>query len=219
MVSRCLEARGISVDTHVVVPDPSRPNDAVPFPDWARYDLIVPMGSVRSLTDRHEIDRWVDIELDLIRAAAERDQPILGVCFGGQLIAEALGGSVELAPTTEIGWYEIEPVDGQVNPVGPGPWMEWHHDRFAPPPDAVVLATTEVGPQLFRIGRIVGTQFHPEVDTEHLARWLRSVDDDYLTTYGQDRARLMTDCRYHEPGATERCRALVDWFLDEVAFA
>jgi len=217
-VTRALEHRGFSVDTHVVTPDMDRPNAANPFPDWAVYDVVVPMGSIRSLTEKEEISSWVHEELDLIRAAAARDQPVLGVCFGGQLIADALGGSVEVSPTTELGWYEIEAVDGKPNPVGPGPWMEWHHDRFATPPNAVVLAETSVGPQLFTIGRMVGTQFHPEVDVAHIEGWLQVADDDYLAAYGRDRDRILAEINDNEARNIENCQRLVDWFLDDIAF-
>lgn len=217
-VARALERRGFSVDTHVVTPDMEEPNIANPFPDWAEYDLVAPMGSIRSLTNKDEISSWIHEELDLIRSAADRGQPVLGICFGGQLIADALGGSVELSPETELGWYEIDPVDGKKNPVGPGPWMEWHHDRFEAPPEADVLAESAVGPQLFTIGRMAGTQFHPEVDVAHIEGWLTVADDEYLATYGRDRQSVLADMHVHEAHSIEGCRRLVDWFLDDIAF-
>lgn len=217
-VTQALERRGFSVDTHVVTPDMDQPNVAQPFPDWSTYDLVVPMGSIRSLTQKDEISSWIHEELALIRSAAERGQPVLGVCFGGQLIAEAMGGSVEVSPETELGWYEIEAVDGKANPVGPGPWMEWHHDRFAAPPKADVLAKSPVGPQLFTIGRMAGTQFHPEVDVAHIEGWLGVADDEYLATYGRDRHQILADIHEHEAQSIEGCQRLVDWFLDDIAF-
>lgn len=217
-VAVALEGRGFEVETHVVVPDIDVPNVAVPFPDWTDYDIVVPMGSVRSLTNKDEISSWVHEELDLIRAAAERDQPMLGVCFGGQLIADAMGGSVEVSPTTELGWFEIDAAAGKQNPVSPGPWMEWHHDRFAAPPGAEVLAISAVGPQLFTLGRMAGTQFHPEVDVAHIEGWLTVADDEYLTSHGRDRGSILAEMKEHEAASIERCRQLVDWFIDEVAF-
>ena len=217
-VGNRLEQRGYTVDRHVITTDYDQPNTSTgPLPDPSQYDLLAVMGSVRSLTRKHEIDKWVVDELDLIRAAHQRDQPILGVCFGGQLLAEALGGSVEPAPEAEIGWHMINPVEGSNCPVGAGPWMQWHHDRFHAPAEAEVLAKSDVGQQLFRIGRAVGSQFHPEITVAMLEDWLATCDDDYLNEFGVDRDAITAATIEQQPQSAKACHDLVDWFLDSVA--
>ena len=216
-VTERLVQRGFDVVTHVVTPDPGKPDRPDPWPDLAGFDLLVPMGSERSLTRKHEISSWVDIELGFLRDAHESGVPVFGVCFGGQLLAEAHGGTVEVSPVTELGWFDLSDGDGH-NPAGAGPWFAWHHDRFSPPADAVTLARTDVAVHLFRLGRSVGTQFHPEVDVGVIETWLDASDDAYLAEYGVDRVDVAAACRRHEAAAIERSRALVDWFLDDVAF-
>ncbi len=217
LVGERLRQHGYEVHEHVVTTDLDRPNDAAAFPDFAAYDMVVPMGSVRSLTNTDEIESWIFTEIAMVQAAHERGTPMLGVCFGGQVLAAALGGEVEQAPETEIGWYEIHEVDGAVNPAGPGPWFQWHHDRFTPPPEAEVLAVNDRAVQLFRLGRSVGTQFHPEVTRAHVENFLTSADDEYLTEHGLSRKDLLDGAGRHEDRNARQCFALVDWFLHEVA--
>ncbi len=210
-----LRELGWRIDNHLVTSDYERPNEPAPWPDFSDYDIIVPMGSIRSLTSKDEISNWIYDELELLRIAHERGTPILGVCFGGQLLAEALGGSVEKAPVTEIGWYEISPANGAENPIGPGPWFEWHHDRFEVPPGAEVLAVNENAVQLFRIGNSVGTQFHPEVDVGHVAGFLDGMAGEYLASLNFNPTQMLSEISYHEERNTKQCHALVDWFLEQ----
>jgi GMP synthase-like glutamine amidotransferase len=210
--------RGFTVETHVITTDYERPNVATgPLPSGQDHDVLAIMGSVRSLTRREEIGSWVEDELDLLRRAQARNQPVLGVCFGAQLLAEALGGSVESSPRAEIGWYKIQPVEGVDCPVGPGPWMQWHHDRFHAPSDAEVMAKSDVGQQVFRIGRSVATQFHPEITVAMLDDWLAACDDDYLAGHGVDPVGIRAETVALQSQSADACHRLVDWFLDDVA--
>lgn len=221
-VERRLVARGFDCDTHLVTDDYDRPDHAAPWPDVSGYDLIVPMGSVRSLTNKDEIASWIHDELALLRDAHERGVPMFGVCFGGQLLADALGGSVEKAPDGEVGWYTMEPLEpaaeAGIDGWLAGPWMQWHHDRFDPPPGATLLARSDDAPQLFRIGRTLGTQFHPEVDVAHMEGFVEDTKDEYLAECGVTREGLIAATAANEDANRERCAALVDWFLNEVAF-
>jgi GMP synthase-like glutamine amidotransferase len=216
-VERRLVERGVDVDTHLVTNDYERPLDAAPFPSLAGVDLLVPMGSVRSLTRTGEIHTWIHQELAMVAEAHDNGLPVLGICFGGQVLAEALGGSVEPAPRPEIGWHEfVDGTDGPC-PVPLGPWFEWHHDRFIPPPAAEVLARTEDAIQLFRVGQSVGTQFHPEVDLAHVRGWLTQAPDAYLAELGVTRGEILASVEAVETHSIHNCRRFVDWFLDEVS--
>jgi len=116
---------------------------------------------------------------DLLRDAAARSTPTLGICLGAQLAAAALGGRAYPGPAgEELGWTKVELTPaGQADPVlgalqEPAELFEWHHDTFDPPPGATVLATGAVYPtQAFRLGSVLAVQFHPEVDGPLLAGW------------------------------------------------
>ncbi len=135
--------------------------------DPAGYDLIVPLGS-----EEHAYDDgvpWIERELTILRRAASLGIPTFGICFGGQSLARALGGSVQRAPAPEIGWFEVRTSDPDL--IAPGPWFQWHFDSFIAPPGATVLAESAVGPQAFAVGRAIGLQFHPEVTAEIVGMW------------------------------------------------
>jgi GMP synthase (glutamine-hydrolysing) len=116
---------------------------------------------------------------DLLRDAAARSAPTLGICLGAQLAAAAPAARAYPGPAgEELGWTKVELTPaGQADPVlgalqEPAELFEWHHDTFDPPPGATVLATGAVYPtQAFRLGSVVAVQFHPEVDGPLLAGW------------------------------------------------
>ncbi len=216
MVGDRLEQRGFELTTHIVCQSYDHPDQFEPFPDFSRFDIIVPMGSVHSVYDTDTIGAWIGEEIELLREAFERDQPILGVCFGGQALATALGGTVEKADGFEVGWSDIE-MTGDTPDFPAGPWFEWHYDKFTVPPEATELARNDFSPQVFRQGRALGTQFHPEVSRDHLAGFLEGGGDAELVSKGLDPAELLAETASREAQARERCNQLVDWFLANIA--
>jgi GMP synthase-like glutamine amidotransferase len=150
-----------------------------PTPDPEDYEFVVSLGSKHSPRDTHE--PVVVAELDLLERAVARDVPVLGLCFGGQALAVALGGSVERAPRPELGWREIETDAPDLVP--PGPWLEWHFERFTTPPGARELARTADAVQAFRLGPHLGVQFHPESPVDIVAGWARK-DAERLAALG-----------------------------------
>jgi GMP synthase (glutamine-hydrolysing) len=138
------------------------------LPDPGTFGGIVIMGSVESVNDTRLA--WVGLERAFVASAVERQVPILGVCFGGQLLAQALGGRVFRSPEPEVGWSTIHSDDPSM--VAPGPWLLWHEDAIAPPPGAVVVARTPAAVQAYVKGRHTGVQFHPEVTPDLVRTWI-----------------------------------------------
>jgi GMP synthase-like glutamine amidotransferase len=217
-VGAAFEARGYEVVEFTVVPEEhfERPAVTVAFPDPRDFDVVVPMGAPWAVYDEDTIGSWIGAELELLRAAHDHGVPVLGICFGGQALAAALGGSVSAAGEEEIGWYAVDTDEPDLLPSGP--WFEWHSDRFEPPPGSTVIARTPLCPQAYVIGRSMGLQFHPELTAGQLEAWLDFGGRTYLEEHGLDADGLVAETRAVEAAAGERTRALVDAFLDRVAF-
>jgi GMP synthase-like glutamine amidotransferase len=141
----------------------------VPLPRLDDFSFIASLGSVHSATDTDP--PWVAAEIELLREAIAAELPVLGLCFGGQALSIALGGSVAPAAKPQVGWFELSE---RVEEIPPGPWFHWHYEQLSVPPGGEPLAHSEAGPAAFRHGRHIGLQFHPEVTLEVIASWARS---------------------------------------------
>jgi len=181
-------------------------------PDPVAYDLIVTLGSEAAAFD--DTVPWIGRAQRLLRDAVAADVPVLGICFGSQILARALGGRGLRAERAEIGWMAIESSDPSLVPAGP--WLQWHRDTFTPPAGATVLANSPAGPQAYTIGRSLGVQFHPEVTPEIVADWVAGSRDE-LDRERVDANRMLADARALDAENRARAIALFDVFLDRVA--
>src|SRR5215212_126633 len=156
-----------------------------PLPDIAEVDGIVSFGGDQSVLD---IDRYpyMQEEAELMREAARRGVPQLGVCLGGQLLAHALGGRVTRMPCRIVEWAEVrrlpeaadDPIFGGLPPAVRA--LHWNEDGFEPPPGATELLSRAChGAAAFRMGQAWGIQFHPEPDAAALESWY-SLSDNWL---------------------------------------
>ena len=140
-----------------------------PWPAAGEVQRAVVLGSDRSVHD--DPPEWVAREIAWLRSVADADRPVLGLCFGGQALAAALGGEVRRAAQPEIGWVDVA---GEVA----GTWFAWHFDTFSAPPGARELGRNASALQGFAVGPHVGLQFHPEVTP--------AIVDDWISVGGRD---------------------------------
>ena len=207
---------GYDVSEFIVVPASryDSPWVTAVFPDPAAYDAIVFFGAVWSVYDSAAIGTWIGDEIAFARSAMALGVPLLGICFGGQMLAAAVGGSVSRAPAPEIGWF---PVDTSVpGLIDAGPWFQWHFDRFTVPLEVPVLARTALADQAFRVGRTLGLQFHPELTSSVLECWIDAGGSGQLATAGVDASSLMAETRAAEGAAAVRAHELVRRFVTDV---
>ena len=209
--------RGFETQEILVVPEDQfgEPNVTFSFPDLNDYDVIVPLGAPWGAWDDACIGNWLTPEIEWIRAAVSSGKPVLGICFGGQLIARAMGGSVAPAPKCEIGWTSIWSERAEL--VSNGPWFQFHYDRWQLPPGAVEIARNPVASQAFLINNSLAVQFHPELNAAGLKGWLDWGGDKKVLEDGQDPIVMMRQTEAEEADARARTFALVDAFLDRVS--
>jgi GMP synthase-like glutamine amidotransferase len=205
LVSAWLAERGVGEDVYRIGSDGRSPSPR-------DYDLVVSLGSERSAYD--DAVPWVGREQALLRDAVRADTPVLGICFGSQILARALGGRALRAPRSEIGWLPVRTREPAL--VAEGPWFQWHHDTFTPPANALLLADSMAGPQAYSFGRSLGVQFHPEVTNEIVEEWV-SLGGDQLVRHGVEAERLLAETQALAGENRSRAWRLMDLFMDRVA--
>jgi GMP synthase-like glutamine amidotransferase len=212
-----LRERGFVIDEILVVTEENfdTPNVHFEFPDVSQYDLVIPMGAPWGAWDDACIGRWLAPELEWIRSMIEADIPVLGICFGGQLIARALGGTVARGIKSEIGWTAIH--SDNTSLVSNGPWFQFHYDQWTMPAGAVEIARNPVAPQAFTYGRSLAVQFHPELNTAILTGWLDQGGVSEVIADGQNPDVMLAQTRAEEGIAGQRTAQLVDAYLEQVA--
>lgn len=216
-VGRRLEHHGFEITEFLVVPESSfhEPNVEVAFPNPDDFDLVVFLGAPWGAWDDVCIGNWLTPELDLCRSLVTAGRPVLGICFGGQLMARAMGGSVAPGDHPEIGWTTIWSDDQSL--VGNGPWFQFHYDRWQLPPGATEIARNPVASQAFVINNSLAVQFHPELDGAALVAWIDEGGRPLVLKDNQDPDVMLAQTWAEDKAGEERAYALIDAFLTRVA--
>lgn len=150
---------------------PGEPEPQEPF------DGLIVLGGIIN-PDGTDGDAPLDRERELIAGAHARGLPVLGICLGAQLIAQALDGSAERMPAGEVGWVPVEFLEAAASDgllTGSPRRLdvsEWHNYACTPPAGSALLARSPACVQAFRVGATTwGLQFHVEVTRPLLEEW------------------------------------------------
>jgi GMP synthase (glutamine-hydrolysing) len=185
--------------------------------DLTEPDLLIMMGGPMAVYDQAE-HAWIACQQRRLAQRLERERPTLGVCFGAQLIASALGAPVFPGPVKEVGFHPLtissSSAAAPLRHLEGLPVLHWHGDTFTLPPGAEWLASSErYDNQAFRLGpNILALQFHAEMGLdERFDSWVEQWPDD-IAAAGTTAERLRADHARHGPAVVAAGRAMIgDW--------
>ena len=167
-----LEADGFTIETVNAQTDR--------IPDAAGYSAVIILGGPMAVYDDFP---YLQKEQEMVRGAVKNDIPVLGICLGSQLIAQAMGGRVYKGAKKELGWHAVSPTsEGEKGLfAGAGKTIrvfQWHGDTYDLPPNATVFARSDLYHQSFKIGSAIGVQFHLEVDEPLIKLWMKVYESE-----------------------------------------
>ena len=185
------------------------------------YGAVMTFGGAMNAHEETE-HPWLVSEKALLAGLIEARVPLLGVCLGSQLVAEAAGAPATRAGEPEIGWLEVEltaegVADPLLAPLAPSfTAFQWHSYTSPVPPGAVALARSPVCLQAFRVGTSAwGIQFHAEVSASDALRWTAEYENDPdAVRIGLDPDALARSIEERIEAWNETGRALCGRFLD-----
>ncbi len=160
---------------------------APPVDSLDGFSGLVSLGAFAGVEDEAETT-WMPFERKLIESALAIEMPVLGLCFGSQLLASVAGAEVGKSGKPEVGWYEVEMAeaaaeDPLMSVLGPQPEViQYHYDTFNWPEESgasghevTILGTANGMNQAFRVGKNAwGTQFHIEMNLPTMLGWIAS---------------------------------------------
>jgi len=195
--------------------------DALPNP--STYGAIIVLGGTQHLYNKSKYPYTVHEEI-YIRHAIEEHVPYLGMCLGGQLLANAFQAPIRKLPKEHIGFLRIDfTVAGQKDPLyhdlpGYQQAFQWHEDCFELPLGAISLAHHKDGAnQAFRyLDAAYGVQYHIELTAAMLDTWLHdpTLKKEFIDEYGVERyKRVEQEAVYLYPTYASHAHTLVENFL------
>ena len=198
---------GLQIDTWDVEHAPA------PTADISGYDGIISLGALAGVLEESK-HAWMPVERKMFEQALELDIPLLGICFGSQLLASAGGAEVYKVATPEIGWTKVDMVppagaaSGAADPImaalGETPDVfHFHYDSFTIPENFELFGVTGDIPQAFKVGkRAWGMQFHIEVGLAAMHSWFatyaRAFEKEGVTIESQKIATLANYKTYRD---------------------
>lgn len=197
-----------------------------PTPDPNAHDILVAMGAAQQVWETDE-NPWLIAEKAAIRHWVEDlGKPYFGICFGHQLLADALGGQVGLSKQHEIGILQVDrhedaaqdPVFSAMEPNGH--WMQWHLAEVTTAPEgaAVLASSGDCAIQAMSLGpSTVSIQFHAESSLPTIEKWKDdqiTLDAMARTTHPGHYEKVLADARALMPATEQNAMRLFNRWIE-----
>ncbi len=200
------------------------------FPAPEEFDLLLIMGGTMSIYQEEEYS-WLKPEKEFVSKVIEAGKPVLGSCFGAQMISEVLGGKVTKNPYKEIGWHTVRSIEENIE-QSPSELTDsklpscmfpeftgfmWHGDTFEIPAGAVKLFESEACPNQGFIynGNVLGLQFHPEANRQWVRNLIRDSGHDLVSgKYIQSEKEILGQESFFD-SSRNLTFSLMNWFEEK----
>lgn len=211
-----IEAAGYEVD-RVDVADPR-----FAALDLREPDLLIMMGGPMGVYEQDQ-HPWIACQLRRLKTRLDADRPTLGVCFGAQMIAAALGAEVYAGATKEVGFHPVRlhstALESPLRHLTDVPILHWHGDTFTLPDNVELLASSHVYEhQAFRRGRnVLALQFHAEMgEDERFNAWIEEWPEAVVEAGGTE-SDLRRAHDQHGPAAVAAGRKMIAEWVEGLA--
>lgn len=206
-----IEAAGYAID-RIDVTDPG-----FAALDLREPDLLIMMGGPMGVYEADQYP-WISCQLRRLALRLDAERPTLGVCFGAQMMAAALGAHVYPGPVKEVGFHPVsvhaDAMAGPLRHLVDVPVLHWHGDTFTLPDGVELMASSHVyDHQAFRRGaNLLAVQFHAEMGLDpRFNAWIEQWPESVIEA-GGDEASLRAAHDTLGPGAVAAGQAMIaEW--------